>query len=113
MVILFFAGHGILDETMDYYLGTYNVDFTNPKLGGMPYEQFEALTEGIPARNKLVLLDACHSGELDKEDMYLTEASKKLNDQVSFRGFKQVESKSSQLGLTNSFELMNELFNLF
>ena len=114
MVILFYAGHGLLDDKLDYYLATYNVDFSNPSRNGLSYRDFESLLEEIPARKKLLLLDACHSGEVDKSDAYLASGQQsQLDNQsnVSYRGFKLVKSKSKSLGLANSFELMKELFN--
>ena len=45
------------------------INFSNPEENGIPYEEIENLLDGIPARQKILLLDACHSGEVDKEDL--------------------------------------------
>ncbi|HLJ57374.1 MAG TPA: caspase family protein, partial [Chthonomonadaceae bacterium] len=66
-VIVSFAGHGVLDKRLDYYFGTADIDFKAPEKQGLPYEAIEALMDGLAARRKLLLLDTCHSGELDKE----------------------------------------------
>lgn len=103
-VIVFFAGHGLLDDSLDYYLATYNTNFKNPKEGSLPYDSLESILDGIPARNKLLFMDACHSGELDKEDLItFTEVTTEQKD-VLFRG------NEKQLGMQYSFELMKELF---
>jgi WD40 repeat protein/uncharacterized caspase-like protein len=73
--ILFYAGHGLMDQSYDYFLGTYDTDFTNPSQKSIPYEEFESLLDGIAPLRKLLLLDACHSGEIDKEDVKMVQAN--------------------------------------
>ncbi len=112
VVCLFFAGHGLLDADLNYFLAAHDVNFQNPAEGGIPYELFEELVDGIPARKKLVMIDACHSGEIDKDEVAWAEnteeSNTETNEDIDFRavtatGFKQV-------GLENSYELMKELF---
>jgi WD40 repeat protein/TPR repeat protein len=111
-VVLYFAGHGFLDEDLNYYLGTYDIDSQKPSEQGLPYEEFEALLDGIPARQKLILIDACHSGEVDKDNTELSVAAdsdKTRGIRTYSRGVKPVNYKSN-LSLENSFTLMKELF---
>ncbi|PHQ28388.1 caspase family protein [Leeuwenhoekiella nanhaiensis] len=112
VVIVFFAGHGVLDAEMNYYLGTYDMDFENPQEKGLAYDGLENLLDGIPALNKLLIIDACHSGEVDQEETALAE-QELTNSKVKAgkRGSIVVKSKSKQLGLENSFELMQLLFS--
>lgn len=104
-VILFYAGHGVLSKDYDYFLSTYDMDFSDPTTG-MPYSDFIDLLDGIPARKKLVLLDACHSGEVDKESLQLAAKAKQKKGKKRFRaaGNVQVTSKST------TFEVMQNLF---
>jgi WD40 repeat protein len=74
-VIIYWSGHGIVSNELDYYLATYNINFSNPSAEGMPYSLVEYLLDSIPARKRLLLLDACHSGEIDKDDAKLTTAA--------------------------------------
>jgi hypothetical protein len=67
LVIVFAAGHGMTDEKFDYYFGTHDIDPTHPATNGLPYEDFESLLDGIPALQKVLLLDTCFSGEIEKD----------------------------------------------
>jgi len=109
VVCVFFAGHGILDKELNYFLAAHSISFENPSEGGIPYENLEDLLDGIPARRKLMLIDACHSGEIDKEEVELAAAEEVVHDDISFRAITGTTVK--QVGLNNSFELMKELFN--
>lgn len=106
-VIIAYSGHGMLSNDYDYYLSTYAVNFEKPEQNGLPYDELENLLDRIPARKKLMLIDACHSGEVDKDDLIQLNAS---SDSL-IKGFKPVAYKTEKkLGLKNSFELMQSLF---
>jgi uncharacterized caspase-like protein len=64
-VVVYYGGMGILSKDFDYYLGNYEMDFRNPSVNGLSYESLRGLLAGIPARKRLLLIDACHSGEVD------------------------------------------------
>jgi WD40 repeat protein len=106
-VIVAYSGHGMLSKDYDYYLSTYSVNFEKPEQSGLSYDELESLLDSIPARKKLMLIDACHSGEVDKEDLITLNAT---TDSL-LKGIKPVAyKKDGQLGLKNSFELMQSLF---
>lgn len=125
-VVLFFAGHGLLDEKSDWYFATYDTDFENPSTRGLAYTAIEELLDGIPSRRRIVFMDACHSGEVDKDAPIQTAEStqttgiatrgvkKKIGagetptQVISTRGF--ITKKNKTAGLQNSFELMRTLF---
>jgi WD40 repeat protein len=109
-VIISYSGHGVLSKDYDYFLSTYSMDFDNPQDAGLPYDELENLLDSIPARKKLMLIDACHSGEVDKEEINRYEAAK---DSLSKQGTKGGGTKytgKGQVGMKNSFELMQSLF---
>lgn len=123
-VIIAYSGHGLLSSNYDYFLSTYNVDFNKPETSGMAYDSFEDLVDHIPARQKLMLIDACHSGEVDKEELLKMNRTEtqlvSTGVQASAEGtttdatgkgvvVKNL-SKNSKLGMKNSFELMQDLF---
>ena len=112
LVVLFFAGHGLLDSKLDYYFGTVDIDFSSPAKRGLPYEAIEDLLDGIRARKKLLLMDTCHSGELDKEDIQVVQAEKQPKDEIKIRTIRgQLERViAPKVGLGNSYQLLQEMF---
>jgi Caspase domain len=109
LVIVFFAGHGLLDDRLDYYFATVDVDFSKPSAKGMSYEAIEDLLDGIPARKKLLLMDTCHSGEVDKEEMTAQVAQQVGEGNVKERGFRGLDV-GTPFGLQNSLRVQQELF---
>lgn len=115
-VIIAYSGHGLLNSRYDYLLSTYAVDFDKPDMAGLPYEELEKLLDSIPARRKLLLLDACHSGELDKDALQqIAQQSQRLGQSsvnIISKGIKipAGSNNAQKLGVQNSFELMQELF---
>lgn len=69
VVMVFFAGHGYLDDDLSYYFPTYFTDFTDPKINSVNFKEFETLFKEMKPIRKLMFVDACFSGEVD-EDIY-------------------------------------------
>lgn len=110
-VIVFVAGHGVLDNNFDYYFATYDMDFQNPSARGIPYEEIERLLDGIKPLKKLLLIDTCHSGEVDKDEIQQGEETPESENDVVFRNVgAAVQNKENQLGLGNTSELVKSLF---
>ena len=111
-VVVFFAGHGLLDSEFNYYFGTTDIDFANPSHRGLNYEDIETLLEGVAARRKLILIDTCHSGEVDREATSAAPVNGNAETKfVKSHGFPRADlAVDPRLGLGNSVSLLQELF---
>lgn len=107
-VMIFIAGHGVLDANLNYYFATYDMDFMNPAKRGLAYENLENLMDGIKPIKKTLLIDACHSGEIDKDEVELAEADIKEGDHIRFRVVGN--AAKPKLGIQNTSELTKSLF---
>ena len=94
--ILFIAGHGMHDKDAEatYYYLTYGADVNNLKATAADFETIEDLLQGIPPRNKLFLMDACESGEIDDEDQGQMLATA-TGAGIASRGFKTTQTTTS------------------
>ncbi|MDD3740849.1 MAG: cytochrome D1 domain-containing protein, partial [Bacteroidales bacterium] len=117
IVVLHFSGHGLLDDDGNFYFATHDVNFKNPSEQGLEYNLIEGMLDGIPARNKLILLDACHSGELDASPVPSNDTIQKteVNDEntqatLASKGviLYNIPGKEDNTQLENSYDLMRE-----
>lgn len=109
-IVISASGHGLLDKKLDFYYATNDMDFHDPSVKGLLYDDLENLLDAIPARKKLLLIDACHSGEVDREEKITLRDSLSVNVKAyKARGAGEDESTAG-IGLQNTFELMKELF---
>lgn len=119
-VIISVNGHGLLSDSLDFYYATWDNNFNRPAERGLKYEDLEALLDGIPARKKLMLIDACHSGALDKDELLAQQKSKKgitVNETApsdSVRGFAPrgtiTRNTKSKMDANSTYEMMQNLF---
>ena len=89
-IILFYAGHGVLDDNLDYYMAPADMDFSVPSAKGIPLSRLTDILDGTKSLCRYVVIDACHSGYIDKED-YQVSASTDISDSSSIR-FRNVGS---------------------
>ena len=81
--MVFYAGHGYLDNDMSYYFPTYYTDFTDPKINSVAYKSFENIFREMKPLKKLMFIDACFSGEVDEELPLETEDKSKTKKDSS------------------------------
>lgn len=65
-VVLFVAGHGLLDPNGSYWFLPADVDVDAPVNGAVAYEELEQLLDGIATRRRLILIDTCNAGDIDR-----------------------------------------------
>jgi len=70
--MVFIAGHGVLDNTLNYYFAPTDMDFDNPEKNGISYSSLIALIRSIPATRRLLILDSCHSGDIYEREQRQT-----------------------------------------
>ena len=114
-VILAITGHGLLSKSFDFYYATWDTDFNDPEKRAIKYEDLENLLTYIPARKKLMLIDACHSGALDKEELTAQKITLQKADSneavkgIVSRGVIKL-NKAAAMGPNSSFQMMQQLF---
>ncbi len=111
VVMVYIAGHGLLDENLDYYYATYDIDFNSPALKGILFSEIEELLDGIGALKKLLFMDTCHSGELEKDEIEKTKEKKVVEENIQFRSVGVGIRKKPGEGIGNTSELVKELFS--
>lgn len=110
-VMVFYAGHGFFDDKLNYYLATYDTDFSNPARQGLAFASLEKILSEVPAREKIMLLDACHSDEIDSAEIAINSRKKTEHGAPRFRSVGGKTIRNRKGGLENSFELMKESFS--
>ncbi len=105
VVMVFFAGHGYLDDDLSYYFPTYYTDFSDPKINSVAYKNFEGLFKEMKPLRKLMFIDACFSGEVD-EDIYETEDENK-----SKKDERNVRLGGSTFAQSTAMEMSKAIFS--
>ena len=107
VVMIFFAGHGYLDDDFSYYFPTYYTDFTDPKINSVAYNSFETLFKNMKPTRKLMFIDACFSGEVDEDAGNEKDNSNKTN-QDSTRSIRLAGSTFAQ---STALEMSKAIFS--
>lgn len=107
VVMIFIAGHGVLDANFQYYFATHDLDFNKPSDKGISFYDLESMLSNIQAINKVLFMDTCHSGELDEDE--IKEVAEEITDgDITFRGS---NSLSYSQEYQNKVNYMNTLFS--
>lgn len=107
VVIVYVAGHGVLSKDLNFFLASHDIDFLSPEKRGISYESIESLLENCKSRHKSLFLDACHSGELDKDEAMFSNSAPMVEEgEVVFRAVGKSVNQNGQ----NTFQLSKSLF---
>ncbi len=63
-VLVFLAGHGVLDQKNNYYFAPHDMDFKQIGDQGNSYDFILKQLQAMPSNHKLLLMDTCHSGNV-------------------------------------------------
>jgi uncharacterized caspase-like protein len=85
LVIIAFSGHGIISNDT-FYFATDDADYLNPADNCVTFEEIYSLLDSIPARKKIMLIDACFSGEV-YDVIYKDTSYYNKPDSVSLKSF--------------------------
>lgn len=110
-IIISFSGHGITNKNGKFYFMLYDSDFKNPESTALPFDVIFEFLKIIPCRNKLVLLDACESGDFDN-DGFIVEQKPADTATIKITGVKGIElpGADSKANSPGYLEWMKEYF---
>jgi len=86
----------------------HDMSAEHPEEKGLTYEDLTGLLDGIPARSKLLLLDACNSGE--NEVPSREPSTTQVKSGVVRENARGAEAENNEGNTDSSFEMMMELF---
>lgn len=115
IVIVSLSGHGVMNDDSEFYFATRDMNFEHPEQRGLSYNEIRNLLSDIPARRKMLLIDACHSGEYFPENQE-TETSSDNGVEIIQQNVIGYTSKGSRvIGSGNNksndeFTIMQNLF---
>ena len=106
-VILFLAGHGVLDEDLNYYFAPHDMLFDKVKQNGLSFQTILDELKKVNTNNTLLLMDSCHSGNTLDMDTKTTVSADNSND-PNQRG-----SKSRKSNPQTKFKISTIVTDLF
>lgn len=113
-VILFCAGHGVLDDKLDYYYAGHDFDPERPAETGIKLYDLVGAVSSAKALKRLVLLDTCHAGVVgEKDEMLLAQMDTKLPSgvrAVAQRGMKV--QQAADFTASDKQRFIEEMFSL-
>jgi len=112
-VVIFFAGHGLIASDGSYRLATHDTDFKDADRTALAFDALIGSFAKGRAQNRLMLIDACHSGELEPQSVALAPAAGGTGDGVRVRppaGARATVLSGREPPTDTSFRDMKELF---
>lgn len=113
-VILYCAGHGVLDEQWRYVFASHEFDPDRPADTGILMDDLKGCLTASSARNRLLLMDTCHSGMIGEEDeVKLARLGVELPNGVSLAMARGMKVKAiPQMDAEQKKRYIEEMFSL-
>jgi hypothetical protein len=106
-IMIFLAGHGVLDKNLEYYFAPHDMNFGNVTENGISLELILKSLTDTQSKHQLLLMDSCHSGntlDIDSKTIVVNESENSSNQ----RG-----SKSKSVNSRNNFRVSEVVSGLF
>ncbi|MFC0515136.1 caspase family protein [Mucilaginibacter angelicae] len=111
VVILSYSGHGLIDAGRDFYFATNTINLDSVAATAVSFKEMESLLDDIPSYKKMLLIDACYSGEVDKEEVRAILAKSDSAKSLSVSDAKPIIPHNAlKLDKQSTFELIKESF---
>jgi len=108
-VVIFLAGHGVLDSAYNFHYAAHNMDFSRVRTHGVALQEIIEEISKSSANRKLLMIDACHSGNvfehIDIDTTHMTAG------QSGERGSKAIRSQTA--GQIDVATVINTMFDNF
>jgi len=113
-VVLFCAGHGVLDSKLDYYFAGYDFDQDRPAETGLKLDDLVRAVSSAKALKRLILLDTCHAGVVgEKDEMLLAQVDTKLPAGVRAIGQRGMKvQQAADFSASDKKRFIEEMFTL-
>lgn len=111
-VVFYCAGHGVLDEQWRYIFACYEFDPEHPGDTGIIMDDLKGCLSASKARNRLLLMDTCHSGMIGEEDeVKLAKLSALLPQGISLVQSRGMKARvNPQLDAVQKHRFIEEMF---
>jgi hypothetical protein len=95
-LIIHYAGHGVIGNDLQFYLAMHKTDFDHPENTSLSLNEVSELLKNAACYRKTLILDACHSGEIDEEAIVSNQIT--VSEKVKFRSSNNSVKSSFNLG---------------
>lgn len=114
-VIVYMAGHGVLDSQLDYYFAPSSFNPEQISETGISMDKLIACIKETPARHRLLMLDTCHSGLMSEESetkLAMAQQTLPAGVRATIKRGMQVRDKRSPLTSAQRKRYIEEMFSL-
>lgn len=109
-VLVFLAGHGVLDSDYEYRFCCSDLDVERIPDTTLTYRELEGFFDQCQSRRRILMLDTCHAGEADRDDDRLASIGVVPNENVRSVPFQGVVIPTEKTGDLRVTDLLRDHF---